>query len=139
LKKLEPTLFVKVKQSKSLFLLLVVLHVLSATSVFMIASLLIIKLALWFFIAVSSYFYWQRWQQDDYCFTLKYSSEFLWQLIYHNKKPESFKVFKSTVITSFLVVLHVKMTEGNRYFLIFFDSTEDESFRKLHVFLKIKS
>lgn len=96
------------------------------------------KLVLWGFITASSYFYWVRYERSYYCFTLKYSSEFLWQLTYNDEKPQDIKVFNSTVITSFLVVLHVKTERGNRYFLVLADSTDDESFRKLHVFLKIK-
>jgi len=105
----------------------------------MIANLLWLKLFLWGVIVASSCFYWHRYQKRYYCFSLKYSSEFLWQLIYNNEKPVNFKVLKSTVITSFLVVLHVKTAKDYRYFLILADSTDKESFRKLHVFLKIKA
>ncbi len=103
------------------------------------ASSFCVQLILWGLMALSSYFYWQRYQKRYYCFILKYSPEFLWQLIYNDEKPVNFKVLKSTVITSFLIVLHVKIAKSTRYFLVPADSTADESFRKLHVFLKINA
>ena len=40
-------------------------------------------------------------------------------------------------MTSFLIVLQVKADNAYRYLLVLADSTDDESFRQLHVFLKI--
>ena len=42
-------------------------------------------------------------------------------------------------MTSFLIVLHVKTDGFYRYLLVLADSTDDESFRQLHVLLKINS
>jgi len=136
-KKSELALFVKVRQSQSLLIFLVLLHSVSALSVFMIAAVLWFKVALWFCIIGSGYFYWCRYQNQSYCFAIKYSPEFLWQLIGNDEKPLNFKILKSTVMTSFLIVLHVKTDNTYRYFLVLADSTDDESFRKLHVLLKI--
>lgn len=138
LKKSEPALLIKVEQSLSLLVFLVLLHAISAVVVFMMALGVWFKMALWSFLIISSLVYWRRYQGCDYCFTLKYSENLFWQLIANEQKPLDLTVLKSTVVTPFLVVLHVKIASEQGYFMIFQDAVDDDSFRKLRVFLKIK-
>jgi len=137
LRKLEPALLVKVGKSSSVWIYLLLLHVLSFVSVMLISSVLWLKVGLLIAISISTVFYYYRYQSDYNGFSIKHSSEFAWQWFETGQEPVTLTILKSTVITQWGIVLHVQIDKNYRYFLILADSVDSESYRKLQVRLKI--
>jgi len=139
LKKSEPALLVKVGKSLSLLVYLLVLHGLTFVSVMLISGVIWLKVSLLIAISISAVFYYYRHQNQYDGFTIKHSSEFAWQWLACGQEPAVLEVLKSTVITQWGIVLHVKIGENYRYLLVLADSVDSESYRKLQVRLKIEA
>jgi len=139
LKKSEPALLVKVGKSPSLWFYLLLLHGLSFVAVMLISDVIWLKVSLLIVISISVFFYYSRYQSQYHGFTIKHSSEFAWEWLEVNQNPVALEILKSTVITRWGIVLHVKADKGCRYLLILADSVDSESYRKLQVRLKIEA
>jgi len=137
LKKSEPALLVKVGKSRSLGFFLLLLHALSLVSIMLMSTVLWIKIGLLIVISINAVFYYYRYQSHYDGFSIKHSSEFAWQWFKAQQEPVTLTILKSTVITQWGVVLHVKIDKQYRYFLILADSVDSESYRQLQVRLKI--
>jgi len=139
LRKSEPALLVKVEKSSSLRIYLLLLHTLSLVSVMLISAVLWFKVVLMMAVSLSAVFYYYRYKNQYDRFTIKHSSEFAWQWLVCGQEPAVLEILKSTVITQWVIVLHVKIDENYRYLLVLADSVDSESYRKLQVRLKIEA
>jgi len=139
LKKSEPALLVKVGKSPSLWIYLLLLHALSLVSVMLMDTVLWFKVVFLIAMSISAVFYYYRYQSQYDRFTIKHSSELSWQWLACGQESVALEVLKSTVVTQWGIVLHVKIDKTYRYLLILVDSVDSETFRRLQVRLKIEA
>jgi len=138
LQKSEPLLLIEVQQSSALLVFLCLIHLSAILSIGLMSIVLTVKAFLLLGIIVSAYFYWWRYYNKFYCFSVKHSSESSWQLTStDNDNFEDVAILKSTVITQSMIALHVKTNKGKKHLLILADAVNEECFRQLHVRLKI--
>lgn len=93
-------------------------------------------------VCASLCFHMRRYQEGFYLLTLKYTKEFAWELLAADKHKEdpqcsAIQILNSSVLSSFMIVLHVQMQNSSRSLLIFRDAVPDETYRQLKVSLKI--
>ncbi|BCG63120.1 MAG: hypothetical protein methR_P0811 [Methyloprofundus sp.] len=96
------------------------------------------KLLLIVLVCCSFYFHVQRYRQGYYLGTIKYTKEFAWQLA-TSQQFFAIQIINSSVITSFIIVLHIKVASQHRNLLICSDAIPNETFRQLRVALKINA
>ncbi|GFO70964.1 toxin CptA [Bathymodiolus japonicus methanotrophic gill symbiont] len=129
-------LWVDVKQSRNLLAFIIIVHVLALLSSWLMPVAAILKVALCLLSVGSFYFYLQRYQQGFYSFSLRYSEELSWELVV-NDHHSCLHVLRSTVLTSFIIILQVKIDSRQRSLLVCRDAVSAEEYRKLFVALKI--
>jgi len=105
----------------------------------LISAVLWFKVVLMMAVSLSAVFYYYRYKNQYDRFTIKHSSEFAWQWLVCGQEPAVLEILKSTVITQWVIVLHVKIDENYRYLLVLADSVDSESYRKLQIRLKIEA
>lgn len=137
MKKSAPPLWLAVKQSKYLLLFILSVHVLTLPSIVFLTIALPFKLGLLLLVASSLYFHLQRYRLGYYEFTLKYTTEFAWQLC--AEEITSIQILNSTVLTRFAIVLHLQIENKKRYLLVCCDAVSAEEYRQLIVALKIST
>ncbi|WP_428355115.1 protein YgfX [Methyloprofundus sp.] len=135
-KKSEAPLWVDVKQSRYLRLFIYVVHILATLSCLILPLDILLKMLLILLLAYSLYFYMQRYQRGFYTFSLRHTEELSWELIEHDHYTH-LRIFKSSVLTTFLIVLQVKIGKKQRNLLVCRDALSAEKFRQLFVALKI--
>ena len=135
-KKSEPPLWIDVKQSRYLLVFIIVVHAVTALSCLMLPLTIAIKVLFLFLPGYSLYFYLQRYKQGFYTLMLKYSEQFSWELVEHDNFI-SMRVLKSTVLTPFVIILHVEIDKKYRSILVCRDAVSAEKYRQLFVALKI--
>ncbi|MCK5870896.1 MAG: hypothetical protein KAG45_09765 [Methyloprofundus sp.] len=135
-KKSEPPLSIDIKQSQYILGFIIVVHVLAIFTSFMLPLSYVLK-ALLILVPVSSfYFYIQRYRHHYYAFSLKYSAESSWELI-EGDDYLAMHILKSSVLTSFIIILHVEIDNKRRSLLVCQDAVSAEEYRRLFVALKI--
>lgn len=105
-------------------------------SVWFLTILIPLKLLLITLIFDSFYFHLQRYRKGFYQLILKHSSHSSWQLI-KNGYTQSIQISHTSVLTSFIIILHLKINEKSRNILILQDAISPEDYRKIFVALKI--
>ena len=81
-------------------------------------------------------FHLRRYQQGFYLCTLKHTTEFSWEL-FNNNQLTRIRILNSSVLTSFIIILHVEINKKQQNILIFRDAVSVEAYRQLFVTLKI--
>ena len=137
MKKSAPPLWLAVKQSKYLLLFILSVHGLALPSIVFLTIALAFKLALLLLIASSLSFHLRRYRLGYYMFTLKHTTEFAWQLC--AEEISSIQILNSTVLTTFVIVLHLQIDNKKRYLLVCRDAVSAEEYRQLIVALKINT
>lgn len=112
------------------------MHVLALLSSLLMPVGAVLKVTLCLLLGYSLYFYLQRYQQGFYNFSLRQSEEFSWELV-ENNRPSGLRVLRSTVLTSFIIILQVKIDNKHRSLLVCRDAVSAEEYRKLFAALKI--
>ena len=77
-----------------------------------------------------------RYKQGFYLHTLKHTNEFAWELVDKNT-ISVIRILHSSVLTSFIIILHVEINKKNRNILVCRDAVSAEAYRQLLVALKI--
>jgi len=113
-------------------------HSLALISVLMLSIDFGLMLCLLILVGCSLYFQLHRYKQGFYLFTLKHSTEFSWQLL-DKGKISAAAILGSSVVTEWLIILHVQIDKKRRSLLVFQDAVPAEIYRKLRVTLKITS
>ena len=134
--KSEPPLWIDVKQSNYLLVFIVVVHVVAAFSCLMLPLTIVLKVLFLFLPGYSLYFYLQRYKQGFYTFCLRHTEEFSWELI-ENNHYSYLRILKSSVLTSFIIILQVEIDKKHRSLLVCWDAVSAEEYRQLFVALKI--
>lgn len=136
LKKSALPLWVEVKQSNYLLGFIIALHSLAFFSALLLAVIMPLKILLLVFVSYSLYFHLLRYRQGFYLLTLKHTTEFSWERVEKNSVT-GMRILNSSVLTSQIIILHVKMDKKSRNLLILKDAVSAEAFRQLLVTLKI--
>ncbi|OQK17677.1 hypothetical protein AU255_07375 [Methyloprofundus sedimenti] len=129
-------MWVEVKQSRYLLAFIIVVHVLVTLSCLLLPVTIASKMLLSFLPVCSLYFYLKRYTQGFYTFTLRHTEEFSWELVEHNDYSY-LRILKSSVLTSFIIILQVEIDKKHRSLLICRDAVSAETYRQLFVALKI--
>ncbi|MDF1582514.1 MAG: hypothetical protein P1P78_04315 [Methyloprofundus sp.] len=95
-------------------------------------------LCLLIFVVCSLYFQLYRYRQGFYLFILQHSTEFSWQLLEKDKVLAG-AILGSSVVSEWLIILHVQIDKKRRSLLVFQDAVPAEIYRQLRVTLKITS
>ncbi len=136
-KKYETTRLFKVHQSSLLIQALWVTHIIAFAAVLLTSIVLMLKLVIILLISISLFFYIKR-EIKRADFFIRYSQAFGWEIAYQENYFHSFDVLPSTVLTSYLIVLHIKQqNRGKQTILICKDTLNNDDFRKLMVELKM--
>lgn len=135
-KKLEPPLWIDVKQSHILLTFIIVGHILVIINCLLVPISLALKVLFLMVTACSLYFYLQRYFRGYYSLSLRYTEGFGWELEGHEDFI-NMRVLRSTVLTSFIIILHVEIDHRLRSILICKDAVTSEEFRQAFVALKI--
>jgi len=136
--KSEVPIWVEVKQSRYLLILIILTHSLAILSVLMPPLFFGLKLLLIPLIFGSLYFQLYRYKQEFYLFVLKHTTQFSWQLLDKADFVEV-QILGSSVISEWLIILHVQIDKKRRSLLVFQDAVPAEIYRQLRVSLKITS
>ncbi|HIG65145.1 MAG TPA: hypothetical protein EYQ43_06225 [Methyloprofundus sp.] len=135
-KKSEPPLWIDVNQSPYLLSFIIVVHSIAIITCLML-PLTFALIVLILLLPVSSlYLYLQRYRRGFYTLSLKYSAEFSWELI-EGDHYSSMRILKSSVLTSFIIVLHTEIDNKRRNLLVCRDAVLGDKYRQLFVALKI--
>ena len=129
-------MWVEVKQSNNLLAFIISVHGLALTSSMFLAILMSLKLLLMILVCYSLYFHLRRYRQGFYILTLKHTAEFAWELEQKNNL-KGISILNTSVLTSFIIILHVQTNKQHRNLLICRDAVSDEAYRQLLVALKI--
>ena len=129
-------MWVEVKQSNYLLAFIISMHSLAFLSSLFLAVLMPLKLLVLMFVCISLYFYLRRYQQGFYLCTLKHTTEFSWEL-FNNNQLTGIRILNSSVLTSFIIILHVETNKKHQTLLICRDAVSAEAYRQLFVALKI--
>lgn len=129
-------MWVEVKQSTYLLAFIISVHSLALLSSLFLAVLISIKLFVLMLVCYSLYFHLRRYQQGFYLSTLKHTTEFAWELGTKNSVT-SIRILNSSVLTSFIIILHVELNKKHRTILVCRDAVSAEAYRQLFVALKI--
>lgn len=135
-KKSEAALWVDVNKSRYLLAFIIVVHVLVTLSCLLMPVTIAPKMLLIFLPGYSLYFYLKRYKQGFYTFTLRHTEEFSWELVEHDDYSY-LRILKSSVLTSFIIILQVEINKKHRSLLICRDAVSTQTYRKLFVALKI--
>jgi hypothetical protein len=95
-----------------------------------------LKLLLLLLPVSSLYFYLQRYRYGFYTLSLKYSEELSWEII-EGDHYSSMRILKSTVLTSFVIILHAVIDKKRRNILVCRDAVSGDKYRQMFVALKI--
>ena len=136
--KSEVPIWVEVKQSRYLLILIILTHSLAILSVLMLSLFFGLKLLFISLIFGSLYFQLYRYKQEFYLFVLKHTTQFSWQLLDKADFVEV-QILGSSVISEWLIILHVQIDKKRRSLLVFQDAVPAEIYRQLRVSLKITS
>ena len=136
MKESEPPLWVDVQQSKYLLVFIISIHSLALLSSLFLAILMPLKLLVLTLICDSLYFHLQRYKKGFYLFSLKYTTEFAWELFDKNSLAHV-RILESSVLTSFIIILHIEINKKHRNILVCRDAVSAEAYRQLFVALKI--
>jgi len=131
-------LWLEVNNSSYLLIFIVGVHLLAILSCLMIAPVFLLKYLLLICVAASLYIHMRRYRQGLYLLTLKYTQAFAWEWL-EGETFSAIRILNSSVLNSFVCVLHVQRQSGSRSLLIFRDAVSAESYRKLRVALKINA
>ncbi len=138
MKKYEKILIFRVNSSSLLLYGLIVFHALAIVAVALTGLLISIQILLDFVIIVSLYFYSQKEFYNKNGIRLRYSSSYGWAISINNSEFIPLTLLPSTVISSYLLVLHFKTDKSKKKTIfIVSDSMNKTDFRKLLVTLKI--
>lgn len=132
-KKHEPPLFVDLKQSRKLKLLLVVIHLLALGSSIANALPISVKLILLLGICIHLWFILNRVKEQHY--KIRHTEGLGWELADGND-VEAIEIINSTVITTFAIFLHFKKNSKKQSLLILNDALSEHDYRRLIVRLK---
>jgi hypothetical protein len=137
LKKYATTRIFKIHQSSLVIKALWASHIIAFTSVFLTALMLIYKAIIIALIFISLFYYLKR-ETKFPVFFIRHSLAFGWEIAILENHFHSFDVLSSTVLTHFLIVLHIKQQNRKKQtILICKDALKNDEFRKLMVELKI--
>lgn len=135
-KKSVAPLWFKVKQSLYLLVFIVAIHFLAIISITYINIDLSPKALLLILVVSSFYFYVQGYRQGDYLYTIRYTEGFSWEIL-NQESYTAIRILHSSVLCSFIIILHIEIENKKRHLLICSDAVSPESYRQLFVTLKI--
>lgn len=134
-KKYATTRTFKINKSPLLKNWLAVIHIIAIVVAFFNALTLTYRLIIIFSIVISFIFYLKRLKN---VYWIRYSSLSGWELSYAENVYFPIEILPSTVLTTYLIVLHFKqLNKQKQTILIFKDSLIGDDYRKLKVELKI--
>ena len=136
--KSEAPLWVEVKQSRYLLIVIMLTHSLAIISVLMLSIDFRLMLCLLILVGCSLYFQLHRYKQGFYLFTLKHSAEFSWQLL-DKDKISVVQILGSSIVSEWLIILQVQIGKKRRSLLVFRGAVPAEIYRRLRVTLTITS
>ncbi|MGR9046901.1 MAG: protein YgfX [Gammaproteobacteria bacterium] len=116
--------------------LLLVTHSLAVTALLISAIVPVYKVLLVLSITFSGYVYWRAYGPGKGAVTVRYTDALGWELLV-NRQYRPIRILKSTVLTPWVLVLHYRMDDKNRYWAIFNDALDKKSFCRLTAQLKI--
>jgi hypothetical protein len=139
--KSESSLLLTIKPSKRLKKMVIVVHSLALAASMANALTIAIKISLFAIISFHLWFAVRRLNAEKY--TIKHTDAFDWE-ISEGHDFYSIKILKSTVITTFVLFLHYKLSPGTGYpkqgakktLLVLKDSLAEDDYRYLIVKLK---
>lgn len=132
-KKLESPLLLKLKPSKRLKRLLVVMHALALSSSIANALPAAVKLALLIGICVHLWLSLKYRENEQYA--IKHTETMGWE-IFEGSDFEPIEILNSTVVTVFAVFLHFNKNARSQSALIANDALSEDDYRRLIVRLK---
>ena len=100
------------------------------------AVALAFKMLLVLLLCDSLYFHYRLYQKAYKLLSLKYTTEFAWE-IFRNNRLTSIRILNSSVLTSFIIILHIQINKKQRTVLVCRDAVSAEEYRQLLVALKI--
>ncbi len=136
LKKSELPLVIEVKQSRYLLIFIVTVHGLALLSVFFLAISLWIKISMLCLIMICLLSYRHTYQQKKFCYIFRHTKEFGWELS-DGSGFSAIRILNSSVITLFIIILHIEYNSKKISILICKDAVTTEIYRRLLVTLKI--
>ncbi|MCF7970526.1 MAG: hypothetical protein K9L22_05090 [Methylococcaceae bacterium] len=136
--KSEAPLWIEVKQSRYLLIFIILTHSLAIFSILMLCIDFRVILLLLMLVGCSLYFQLHRYKQGFYLFTLKHTAEFSWQIL-DRDKLSVMPILGSSVISAWLIVLHVQIDKQRRSLLVVQDAVPTDIYRQLRVTLNIAS
>lgn len=136
LKKFEAPLWVDVKQSPNLLLFIIAVHILALVSSLLMSINTELKVVLILLPGCSLYFYLRRYRHGFYTFSLRHTEELSWELV-ESGQYSHLRILKSSVLTSFIIILQVRIAKKQRTLLVCRDAVSAEEYRQLYVALKI--
>ena len=129
-------MWVEVKQSSYLLTFIISVHSLAFLSSLFLAVSIPLKLFVFMLVCYSLYFHLLRYKQGFYLCTIKHTTEFSWELFNKNQLT-SIRILNSSVLTSFVIILHLEINKKRRNVLVCRDAVSAEAYRQLLVALKI--
>ncbi len=127
--------FISVKpgSSKALQWLLILFHILAAIAVILSGFAVLILVVLVHFIWMYKLYF-----TTETAYQLSYDPVQHWSLSFQKNQPEPVTLLDSTVSTTFMVIIHARLTTGEiRYLVIFYDALPDDQFRRLRVLIRL--
>ena len=116
--------------------LLLVVHVFALAALLVSAIVPLYKTLLVLSIVISGHVYWRAYGPSNEAYKVRYTDAFGWELSVSNQyRP--IRILKSTVLTTWVIVLHYQMDDKKRYCAIYNDALSKEGFCRLTAQLKI--
>jgi len=131
-------LWFEVRQSHYLLVFIVAIHILAIIIMVSVSMIIQLKAIILILLVYSFYLYIQRYKQGNYMFTLRQTSDLSWEVEDH-LGFKGIRILQSSVLTSFIIILHVESENNNSSLLICSDAVSLEAYRQLLVALKITS
>ncbi len=138
MQKSEQPLLIEIQSSQYLLIFIVVIHIVAILASMMVAVMWPITLLFLALVCCSFYFHLRRYRQGYYLGTIKYTKEFAWQQVIQ-QQFSAMQILNSSVITSFIIILHVTSVNQRRSLLICCDAVPNEVYRQMRVALKINA
>lgn len=135
-KKFEAPLWFDVQQSTGLLSFIIVVHGIVIFSCLTLPLTVVLRVLLVVVPISSLLFYLHRYRSGFYRVSLKYSKECAWELL-EGDHYSSMRILKSSVLTSFIIILHMLIDNKRRSVLVCCDAVSRDDYRQLLVALKI--
>ena len=137
-KKLEPPLHFEIQRSSCLLFFIIGLHGLSVLSCLQIALIWQLKIVWLLLVILSLSWQLRKYWQGYYQVYLQCKADNSWQYSMIQQDFVDISILPSSVLSAWLIILHIKVDKKYHTLLIINDSLSAEAYRQLKVALKVR-